>query len=77
MESILEYINDHPQKKNMQIIVIDEPEYPGIIRNQKVAVINQMPKKIGRIAAEQLLDQIMNNAAPKKITTEYYLNFND
>lgn len=50
----------------MQIIVIDEPEYPGIIRNQKVAVINQMPKKIGRIAAEQLLDQIMNNAAPKK-----------
>lgn len=76
LEYILEYTNEHPQKKNMQVIVIDEPEYPGIIRNQKVAVINQMPKKIGRIAAEQLLDQIMNNAAPKKITTEYRLDTN-
>lgn len=76
LEYILEYINLHPERKDISIVVIDEPEYIELSNNQNMIIINQMPKEIGKTAAKQLLDQILNGAAPQKITTEYRLDTN-
>ncbi len=74
LEYMLEYIDIHPEKKNLLISLIDEPEYVGLTRNRNVMIINQDPKTIGRNAAEQLLDQIQNGAGPKEIITNYHLD---
>ena len=71
---MLEYIDIHPEKKNILISLIDEPEYVGHTRNRNAMINNQDPKTISRNAAQQLMAQIQNGAAPKEIITNYHLD---
>lgn len=74
LEYMLEYIDIHPEKKNLLISLIDEPEYVGHTRNRNAMINNQDSKTIGRNVAQQLLDQIQNGAGPKEIMTNYHLD---
>lgn len=67
VEHIFSYMDAHPEWKGLEITILDEPEYSGLLTNRKATVIHQMPYTIGRLAAEQLVRQIREEAVPREI----------
>lgn len=69
--TICDYFRENPKRfKHLTVMVFDRPEKFSVYEQQKWLFIDQQPYKMGLIAAEHIVDQIISHSPPQQIIIE-------